>query len=146
MINMPERGGLELERVAAGGTGQLVVPHGLRVDEHEVEVARLLTDFGFNVTFRALVMKDGVKNPDVEIDGKVWEIKSPKGGSENSTIANQFRRGKKQSTRLILDLTRCKLDDSKATNQAKKRFFGQTLIHELIIVTKQKQAIYCRIK
>lgn len=44
----------------------------------------------------------GMRNADVQIDGVVWEIKSPTGIAKRS-VEKQFRRASEQSANLIID-------------------------------------------
>ncbi|XCB30402.1 hypothetical protein RQN30_03035 [Arcanobacterium hippocoleae] len=104
--------------------------------DHEFNAANLLAQSGLNVVFRSVNRVQGAKNPDIEIDGVVWEIKSPQGSGKN-TIANQFSKARKQANRLVLDLSRCALSEEMAVSQAEHRFFGQSKIVEMIIIGKQ---------
>lgn len=56
---------------------------------------------------------DNGKAPDLDIDGVIWEIKSPKGGSKN-TMENNIREATKQSKNIIIDLSRCKFTNEVA--------------------------------
>lgn len=119
--------------------GSITVPDGLTVAPHEMDTAERLAAAGMNVRFRPVSCTPGAKNPDVEIDGPdgdegVWEMKSPTGSSERSTIESQFARAKEQSSRIVLDLARCGLPDDVAIAQATRRFLGQSAIKKMIIV------------
>ncbi|MBQ5812206.1 hypothetical protein IIW29_01360, partial [Candidatus Saccharibacteria bacterium] len=50
---------------------------------------------------------------------KMWELKSPKGGSKY-TIQNNLRETDGQSENVILDLTRAKLSDKQGISRAKE--------------------------
>lgn len=110
------------------------VPEGLRVHDHEMDTARLLADEGHEVTFLPIDNTPGTKNPDVLVDGHVWEMKSPLGSSERNTIADQFKRAGRQADRLVLDLRRCGLDDEVSLRQAERRFMGQSRITGVIVI------------
>lgn len=77
----------------------------------------------------------GVKNPDVEIDGEIWEFKAPRGASEKNTISDQFKKARKQASRLVIDLRRCGLSDEVAIEQIERRFRGQTRITRVIVIS-----------
>lgn len=74
-----------------------------------------------------------MKSPDLNIKGETWELKSPTGNSKN-TIANNFKYARKQSTNIIIDLRRCKLDERNAKSKIKylvrkrRKKQGQVLI------------------
>lgn len=118
--------------------GRVVVPSGMAnpPKAHELETARLLSTYGVDVEFLKEVYEDGKRNPDVRMLGGIWEFKAPEGDSESSTISSQFKRARKQSRNLVLDLRRTPLDDELAIGQAVRRFRGQTKISGIIIIDK----------
>lgn len=118
--------------------GNITVPDGLTVAPHEMDTAERLASAGMTVRFRPVDKTPGAKNPDIDLAGPgggegAWEMKSPKGSTEN-TIDNQFKRAKKQSSRMVLDLARCGLPDDDAIAQATRRFNSQSAIKEMIII------------
>lgn len=118
--------------------GSITVPDGLTVAPHEMDTAERLASAGMTVRFRPVDKTPGAKNPDIDLAGPdgdegAWEMKSPKGSTEN-TIDNQFKRAKKQSSRMVLDLARCGLPDDDAIAQATRRFNSQSAIKEMIII------------
>ena len=76
-----------------------------------------------------------LKSPDLKINGEIWELKSPIGKSKN-TIHNNIKGARKQSTNIIIDLRRCKMNKSKALSRIRdaykkrKRKTGRYLIIE----------------
>ena len=118
--------------------GRVVVPADMPnpPKAHELETARLLSTYGIDVTFLKEVYADGKHNPDVQMLGGIWEFKAPEGASESSTISSQFKRARRQSRHLVLDLRRTPLDDELAIGQAVRRFRGQTKLSGLIIIDK----------
>ncbi|CED90614.1 hypothetical protein [Actinomyces succiniciruminis] len=119
-------------RVTAPGV--VTVPDGLDVAAHELRTADTLAEHGYNIVFRMIDNTPGVKNPDVEIDGVVWEFKSPEGSSEKSTIADQFKKARRQADRMAIDLRRCGLNDSVAKSQIARRFKGQSRLVEVLVI------------
>lgn len=112
-----------------------IIPDGLRLEDHELATGRTLAEHGLQVVFRVPVFGDHLKNPDAFIDGEAWEFKAPKGSSEKNTIADQFKRGRHQADRLVIDLRRCGVPDAIATRQIRRRFFGQSQLQALIVIT-----------
>lgn len=104
--------------------GRVVIPRDKQPRQHELDTARRLARFGVDVEFLPEIDGEGVKSPDVLIDGEIWELKSPQGSSEKSTIDSQLKRGKRQAENLVIDLARCGLDDEVAIAQILRRFFG----------------------
>lgn len=131
----------EREAAAPGRSGQVTRPVGLLVAAHESAAAERLAAHGLDVVFRELDPTPGVKNPDIEIDGEAWEIKSPRGSSSKNTISDQFKRARRQASRLVLDLSRCGVAEELAIRQATRRFHGQKQIQRLIIIKKDGSLI-----
>ncbi|MFT3799302.1 hypothetical protein [Microbacterium sp.] len=114
----------------------MTIPDGMPQppSAHEVATAIRLARHGHSVIFRRVDNTPGAVNPDAIVDGEVWEFKSPRGASERSTIAEQFKQARRQSHRMVLDLARCGLPDEVSLNQALRRFHGQRAITELIVI------------
>lgn len=129
-------------RVKPSKQGTITVEQGASTDDVELRVGRILAERGMNVTHRAVVNIDRHKNPDLGIDGEIWEIKSPKGSSEKNTINNQFRRGKKQAEYIVLNLARCGIPDHIAIQQAERRFFGTFQFKKMIIIDKSEEVYH----
>lgn len=71
--------------------GTIITPPGAFIDVHEKIAADFLAvHAGSDVTFLVPNRQKGQKTPDIEMDGKSWEIKSPKGKSSR-TIENNLR-------------------------------------------------------
>ena len=122
-------------RRRASGKGSVTIPEGMpRPKPHEIRTAQALAAAGHEVVFRVPVNQKGVKNPDVDMDGQVWEFKAPEGGSEKNTISDQFKKARSQSRRLVIDLRRCKLSDPVACGQIERRFRGQSRIVEIMVI------------
>lgn len=132
----------KLEKTMPGSVppGRVTIPEGMSKppEPHEISTAHRLAAHGVDVEFRKEAHGYKVKNPDVMMFGEIWEFKSPEGGGRD-TISKQFRRAKSQSSRLVIDLARCKLDDGDATSQIIRRFLGQSRIQKLIIVDKRNR-------
>jgi hypothetical protein len=69
------------------------------------------------------------------MNGILWEIKSPKSDSSR-TIENNLRIALKQSSNLIIDLHRSKLNENKAIIQIKREFKLAAKIKNLLIISK----------
>ncbi|WP_461005016.1 VG15 protein [Trueperella pyogenes] len=105
----------------------------------DIVTAETLAHHGFTVVIKAIDRTPGAKNPDYLIGGEVWEMKAPEGSSEKNTISGQFKRARKQASRMVLDLGRIKLDERVAKSQAIERFYGQNKLTHLLIVTKSRE-------
>ena len=83
------------------------------------------------------------RSPDLREKGSTitWELKSPTGDGKK-TIENNLRLANKQSERILLDLTHCKLHQSKALSRVK--FFMDTKNHhikQLLILVKSNAVL-----
>jgi len=116
--------------------GNVIIPQGLKIYEHEKDTSRRLARCGLNVRWRELRHGDRLLNPDVIIAGQIWEIKSPKGNSKH-TISGQFDRATKQGAiRLILDGARSALDDNYFIQEAQRQLNFSKQIVEVMVISK----------
>jgi len=74
-----------------------------------------------------------LKSPDLKVKNEIWELKSPMGDGKN-TIHNNVKGARKQSTNIVIDLRRCKMNRNKAfarirnVYRKRKRKIGKYLI------------------
>ena len=77
-----------LSPVSASFRGTVTIPPGLIPSDvpkpHETATMERLAALGFDVDFNRVSHADGVKNPDVTMEMKTWELKSPLGNSPNT--------------------------------------------------------------
>jgi len=120
---------------------QVLIPENVRPypDKYEIRTATTLVRY-FKSDVRFIRRENRRNTPDVEIGKQMWEIKNPEGKSK-TTIANQFRRARKQSENLCLDLRRIKLNETKAITHAKTQFFDQKKFKKLLIVKKSGEIL-----
>lgn len=109
---------------------------------HERDTAGKLAGFGFDVKFLLIDRRPNTTNPDVEVQGRSWEMKSPKGSSVKNTISEQFKSAKRQSENLIIDLVRSGVSDEIAIEQIKRRFYGQSRYKRLIVLDRKGNLLY----
>lgn len=123
--------------------GTIVTPPGVFVEIHEKIVADFLAiHTGFNITFLVPNRQKGQKTPDIKMDGKLWEIKSPKGRSSR-TIENNLRHALEQSPNIILDLRRMdgRLPTTRLISEAKRQFTLTKKIRRVLIITRTEELI-----
>ena len=117
------------------GSGRVFIPAVSVRDapgEHEVLTALRLAEEGVDVLFRIDSREEGVKNPDVEMNQQVWELKAPTGQGKN-TVDSQMKRAGKQTERLVLDLRRSELDDKKSIRDVRQGMQGRHLTQVIVI-------------
>ena len=72
-------------------------------ESHEHRVAKYFSNHGFDVVFIKPCNIKGVKSPDFEMGGRIWEIKSPITYSDTS-FEDNYRKAMRQSKHIIFDL------------------------------------------
>lgn len=120
--------------------GKTIIPFGVFVEQHELDVAKVLNKLGKDVEFILPSRVHFSRTPDIKMDGMFWEIKSPK-GSSSRTIENNLRTALKQSKNIIIDLRRIKIDETKAISQIAKQFKYSKLIRKIIIIKQNKEIL-----
>ncbi|MBR3628291.1 MAG: hypothetical protein IKN42_05545 [Elusimicrobia bacterium] len=120
--------------------GKTIIPFGVFVEQHELDVAKVLNKLGKDVEFILPSRVKFSRTPDIKMDGLLWEIKSPK-GSSSRTIENNLRTALKQSKNIIIDLRRIKIDETKAISQIAKQFKYSKLIRKIIIIKQNKEIL-----
>lgn len=114
--------------------------------KHELDAAGIMVEY-FESDLLFLRRKLNA-SPDllVKKTNQVWELKSPKGNSKR-TIANNLREASHQSKRVILDLSRCKLNNRNAL--ARVRSFlksGDSTLEKLLVIDKSGKILEFRCK
>ena len=109
--------------------------------KHEEYVARIIADyFQSDIQF---IRKTSSRTPDFYIlkTYQLWELKSPLGNGKR-TIANNLREASKQSRNIILDLSRCKMNNSVALSRIRGFLSsGDAHINRLIVIDKSRKII-----
>ena len=110
-------------------------------EPHEIQTALFLIKHGKKtVKFLAPKNQNRIKTPDILMDGKKWEIKSPTSNGSR-VMEHALRSATKQSPNVIIDLRRGKMADERALRQitftAKKR----TALKRLIVLTKDDKML-----
>lgn len=122
--------------VRPSNRGTQTVPTGAFPRPHELATGERLARAGISPQWRVEDFTHGVKNPDVTINGQVWDFKSPEGAGKN-TISNQFSRAKEQGVRrLVLDLARSPLDGPTALAETRRRLAGSDWFSEVIVIDR----------
>lgn len=100
-----------------------------------------LARLGKDLVFRTVSTAQGAKNPDLLLDGNLWEMKSPT-GTGKSTISHQFERARKQADRLVLDLNRTALPDQEVLAEVRRRVgIADAKICEVLVILKDQTGV-----
>ncbi len=111
------------------------------VTSGELEIAHMLAvHFRCDVTFISPSRGYKVKTPDIEMNGREWEIKCALGNSKKTTIRRLLRRGKRQSPNIVLATYATALTDTFILKEIKKlEASGDVRLQKLIIIDKMKR-------
>ena len=123
--------------------GLIVVPPGVFIEAHEKRTADFLAvKLGLDLTFLVADRTRGVKTPDVQMDGLLWEVKCPSGKSPR-TIENNLRLALRQSPHIILDLRRMdgRVPTHKYLSNVEKLFNDFRTIKRIIVITRQEAVV-----
>lgn len=118
-------------------SGKVIIQEGALIQPHELKVGELLARTGSDVTFLAVGVE---KSPDIMFRGKKWEIKSPK-GSKRRTIENNIRVALKQSSNIILDLSRIKVEEGSCLRYARDRKDRLGKKYSFMVIRKNKKIL-----
>lgn len=87
--------------------GMIIAPSHLNIQDHEMNTARAVADYGFNVEFVARTKGNRAKSADFVADGVLWEVKSPTSNNLR-VIQKRLREALHQSRDVIFDSRRMK--------------------------------------
>ena len=118
----------------------LLITNGVHLEDHEYETVKLFLEDGFDIELIPPVRIKDVRTPDFTMQGVSWELKSPKGGGK-STIRHTIKHAVTQSNNLIIDLQRCKIDDTQAIKELELHFNLSKRIRRMKIVTKDRNIL-----
>ena len=117
--------------------GRLIVPKNALVQPHELMVGTILSWTRDDVEF---LVAGRTHTADIRFRGLEWEIKSPIGKSSR-TIENNLRNALKQSSNVIIDLSRIKQPEAKCLREVKRQFNLLHATKRIIVITKNREMI-----
>ena len=109
--------------------------NGVELEEHEKETVAYFLKLGHDVELIKPTYTPKIRNPDIMMNGIIWEMKSPQGKSKR-TVERIFNRGAHQSQNLIIDLRRRSAQNlEKDIKDLENRFHKSSRIKRLYIIT-----------
>lgn len=84
------------------------------VEQHELDSTNRLAKHGYHVEF--IPTRKDVRTPDINLNGRPFEMKSPIGGP--SSVPRNLRKGRAQSGNLVIDTTRSQVSADDAVGLA----------------------------
>ena len=106
---------------------------------YELTAAKILADhFRTDVVF---LRPTPMKSPDLEISGKIWELKSPIGNSKN-TMHNNFKEARRKTKNIVIDLRRCKMNEVNALARIRTEIKKRKHRHgEILVINKRGKVL-----
>lgn len=124
--------------------GNIVILPGADVWPHELAAAKTLASTGRNVTFLKKTTGIKVQSADLEMNGLIWEMKSPETNNLKA-LQRILRKAGHQSHNVIIDGTRAKrISDTAMEKELRKLKPLVKSIHRLMLITKDGNIVDIR--
>lgn len=120
--------------------GIITTEYGAFPEAHEIATAKIFIKNGFDVRFITPRRVKNMKTPDVEINGILWEIKSPT-STGKQTLQRLLKKAAKQSDNIIIDDRRTNSDDAYYFKELKRLSSLSHSIRRLKLITKSGKII-----
>lgn len=121
--------------------GTIIAPSNLNIQEHEMDTARSIADYGMNVEFVPRTKGNRAKSADFVADGVLWEVKAPT--SDNlRVVQKRLREALHQSRDVIFDSRRMNRLTNKAIQaEVEKWAKNLTSLRRLLYVNRAGQVV-----
>lgn len=101
---------------------------------HEEDSIKALLDNGFDVELIVPSHTPHNNNPDLLLNEKIWELKTPI-TSKKDSLERKIKKGSKQSENIIVDIRFCRVPEPDAIRTLTKRFRNSRKVKSLLIIT-----------
>ena len=112
----------------------------MKLEEHEIDSLEFLAGKGFNIEVVIPTNIPRFNNPDIFVNGETWELKGPDGKSFK-TLEERFKTASSQSSNIIFDLRRSKLDEKKAIGNLVEYYRKYRKVRKLMIIKKNEELL-----
>ena len=112
-----------------------LIRNGTKFYGREEESVNYLLSKGYNIELIKPSHTTKNKNPDIWLNGKIWEIKTPITDNKN-TLERKITKGGRQSENLLIDLRFIKLNEKEAINILTNKFQKSRRVKNLLLITK----------
>lgn len=121
--------------------GKITAPSSLNIQGHEMDTARALADYGYDVEFVPRIRGDRAKSADFIADGVLWEVKSPT--SDNlRVVQKRLREALHQSRDVVFDSRRMKrLSNRQIQSEVEKWARNLSYLRRLLYVNRSGEVI-----
>ncbi len=118
-------------------SGKLIKNGAIFYDREEEDINFLLS-LGYNIELIKPSNTQKNKNPDIILNGKCWELKTPITDNPN-TLERKITKGGRQSENLIIDLRFIKIPEKTAIRILTNKFKKSRRVKSLLIITKSNK-------
>jgi len=123
--------------------GLLKIQAGRILHAHEMTTITKLLQFGDDIFCQTESHNPGTKTADIVWKNEFWEIKYVNGNSRE-TIVRRLKKAKKQSKRIIIDISGSKISAQRAFGKIKDYFRKNKEIIKIFIISKEGYCIIDR--
>ena len=127
----------KMRSVKKAKIGRIIIPASTNPWPHEERVARILALAGYVVEF---IPEAGIKTPDIYLNGKIFEIKSPVSNNIGAVERNLVKALAK-SQNIVFDSSRMKIRDEKIISELIKRRREGKRLKKILLIDKQGKII-----
>jgi hypothetical protein len=120
--------------------GKITLAIGRRPEDHEFEVAEVFARLGFDIEFLPENRTKGARSADIQMDGVIWEIKSPTGKGRR-TVEKHFHRASGQSRSIIIDSRRSDIDGETFRKMVERQWKARRSVKRIILIGKDGQTV-----
>ena len=116
-------------------TGKIVIEQNANVWPHELRMAKVLAQTGYNVKF--IPAHNSICSADAYINNTLFEFKSPEGSTIKCVENNLQKAIRRQSKNVVIDSSRLRnIQDRSVQNYLIKRFQYKRGIKRIIFINK----------
>lgn len=110
------------------------------LESHEKRTIGLLLKYGFDIDVLAPSGTPKTDNPDVALNGVIWEMKAPMTYNEQK-LQKRARKASHQANRVIFDLRNINRDEDKAKECIIKLFCKIRGLRRMILIEKSEKVL-----
>lgn len=110
------------------------------LEPHEKRTIKFLLGYGFDIDVLAPSGTPKTNNPDVTLNGVVWEMKAPMGYNE-TTLFTRMKKASRQANRVIVDLRNAGRGADPAEQYVIKFFKNAPRLRRMIIIEKCEKVL-----
>ena len=119
----------------------VIIPHNHKARPAELEAAGILANhFKSNVRVLPKSERFKVSSADFEIDGTIYELKSPV-TSKIGSMEKIIRLASKQSGNVVIDIRKSKITEKRMSELCKDRLINIKRLKKIVLIVKNKKVL-----